>query len=289
MIPPLIVIVGETASGKSDLALILSKQFNGEIISADSWSVYRGFDIGTAKPSIPEINEINHHLLDIVDPNDGFSAAEFKRLALIALDDIYAKGKVPILVGGTGLYVDSLIYDYSFLPASLKEDRTLYEKLSLNELVKMCKEFNYDTKYLDLGNKRRVIRLLENKGKRPTSKPLRDNTLILGIQVDPKQLAANIQNRTTQMLAEGLENEVKTLADKYGWEIEPMKGIGYREFRDYFENNISKRELIIRINRDTLKLVKKQKAWFKRNKSIQWYTNREKFVDSVTTFMNKFS
>ena len=109
MIPPLIVIVGETASGKSDLALILSKQFNGEIISADSWSVYRGFDIGTAKPSIPEINEINHHLLDIVDPNDGFSAAEFKRLALIALDDIYAKGKVPILVGGTGLYVDSLI------------------------------------------------------------------------------------------------------------------------------------------------------------------------------------
>ena len=153
----------------------------------------------------------------------------------------------------------------------------------------MCKEFNYDTKYLDLGNKRRVIRLLENKGKRPTSKPLRDNTLILGIQVDPKQLAANIQNRTTQMLAEGLENEVKTLADKYGWEIEPMKGIGYREFRDYFENNISKRELIIRINRDTLKLVKKQKAWFKRNKSIQWYTNREKFVDSVTTFMNKFS
>lgn len=289
MTPPLIVIVGETASGKSDLALTLAKQFNGEIINADSWSVYRDFNIGTAKPSNLEKKEIKHHLIDIVDPNEGFSAAEFKKLALVALDEIYAKRKVPILVGGTGLYIDCLIYDYSFLPASSKKDRIRYENLSLDKLVKMCRELQYDTKDLDLGNKRRVIRLLENQGKRPTSKPLRENTLILGIQIDSKKLETNIQNRTKTMMAEGLKHEVKSLVDKYGWEIEPMKGIGYREFRDYFEKNISEQELTVRINRDTLKLVKKQKTWFKRNKSIQWYTNRDKFVDAATTFMNKFS
>jgi tRNA dimethylallyltransferase len=289
MTPPLIVIVGETASGKSDLALTLAKQFNGEIINADSWSVYRDFNIGTAKPSALEKKEIKHYLIDIVDPNEGFSAAEFKKLALVALDEIYAKGKVPILVGGTGLYIDCLIYDYSFLPASPKKDRIHYENLSLDKLVKMCRELQYDTKGLDLGNKRRVIRLIENKGKRPTSKPLRGNSLILGILIDPKKLEINIQNRTKTMMAKGLKHEVKSLVDKYGWDIEPMKGIGYREFREYFENNISEQELIVRINRDTLKLVKKQKTWFKRNKSIQWYINRDQFVDAVTTFMNKFS
>lgn len=289
MNPPLIVIVGETASGKSDLALTLAKQFNGEIINADSWSVYRGFDIGTAKLSSLEKKAIKHHLIDVADPNKGFSAAEFKRLTVIALDEIYKKGKIPIIVGGTGLYVDSLIYNYSFLPASSKKDRTFYESQNLDKLIKMCENLHYDTKNLDLGNKRRVIRLLENKGKRPTSQPLRENTLLLGIQIDPKKLEANIQNRTTKMMADGLENEVKILANKYGWEIEPMKGIGYREFRDYFENNISEQELINRINRDTLKLVKKQKTWFKRNKSIQWHSNRDEFVDTVTTFMNKFS
>jgi tRNA dimethylallyltransferase len=289
MIPPLLVIVGETASGKSDLAFILAKRFNGEIINADSWSVYRGFNIGTAKPSSLDKKEIRHHLIDVADPAEGFSAAEFKRLALISLDKIYLKGKVPILVGGTGLYIDSLIYDYSFLPASSKNDRIRYESLSLDELIKMCETLCYDTKNLDLSNKRRIIRLLENKGKRPTSKPLRENTLLLGIRIDPKKLEVNIQNRTIKMIASGLENEVKSLASKYGWGIEPMKGIGYREFKDYFENNISEQELITRINIDTLKLVKKQKTWFKRNKSIQWHTNRDQFVDSVTTFMNKFS
>ena len=286
---PLVVIVGETASGKSKLALHLAKKFNGSIINADSWSVYRDFNIGTAKPSIPERMTIEHYLLDVAYPAKGFSAAEFKKLALKAIDEINAKGKLPILVGGTGLYIDSLIYDYSFLPASTKNDRDYYDGLSLPELIEKCQKLNYDMTGIDSRNKRRVIRLLENKGKRATSKPLRDNTLILGIQISQSKLENNIKMRTEKMLSLGLENEVKSLFDKYGWEIEPMKGIGYREFKDYFEAKINEQQLLNYIARDTLKLVKKQKTWFKRNKSIQWYANREDFVESVTTFLNKFS
>jgi len=289
MKPPLIVIVGATASGKSGLAKFLAKQFNGEIINADSWSVYKDFDIGTAKPSLSERQKIKHHLIDVADPNIGFSAAEFKRLASKAIDKISLNGKVPILVGGTGLYIDSLIYDYSFLPASTKGDRTYYESLTLDELVKKCLALKYDIENIDLRNKRRVIRLLENKGKHPTAKELRDNTLILGIQVSPNMLEANIKERTEKMMDSGLKAEVEFLVAKYGWEIEPMKGIGYREFKDYFEGIINEKQLEDRINSDTIKLVKKQKTWFKRNKSIQWYDNRDKIVDTVTTFLNKFN
>ena len=286
---PIIVIVGETASGKSSLALDLARDFDGEIINADSWAVYKNFNIGTAKPSFPDRKKIKHHLLDVTDPEKGFSAVEFKRLALEAIREIHANGRIPILVGGTGLYVDCLVYDYSFLPVSSKDDRHYFESLSLDELRGMCKDLNYDTRDIDMNNKRRVIRLLENKGVRPTSKAFRENTLTIGIRVEPKELEKNITTRIDKMFKEGLLDEVKSLHNKYGWDIEPMKGIGYREFRDYFEGKIDMQELISRINLDTIKLVKKQRTWFKRNKSIQWHTDRDEIVDTVTTFVNKFN
>ncbi|HEY5268280.1 MAG TPA: tRNA (adenosine(37)-N6)-dimethylallyltransferase MiaA [Candidatus Saccharimonadales bacterium] len=286
---PIIVIVGETASGKSNLALDLARDFNGEIINADSWAVYKNFNIGTAKPSFSDRKKIKHHLLDVADPERGFSAVEFKQLAMEAIREIHANGKIPVLVGGTGLYIDCLIYDYSFLPASSKDDRHYFESLNLDELRAMCNDLNYDTRGIDMNNKRRVIRLLENKGVRPTSKALRENTLIIGIRVETEKLEKNITTRINKMFKDGLVDEVESLLNKYGWDIEPMKGIGYREFRDYFENKIDMQELIGQINIDTIKLVKKQRTWFKRNKSIQWYTNRDEIVDVVTTFMNKFS
>jgi tRNA dimethylallyltransferase len=286
---PLIVIVGETASGKSKIALELASHLNGEIINADSWSVYKGFDIGTAKPSDKDRAKVRHYILDVANPVEGFSAVEFKKLATKAMDEIYKRSKIPIIVGGTGLYVDSLIYDYSFLPPSSKSERKYFESLTLNELVKMCQELGYDTDKIDINNKRRVIRLLENKGIYPKSKPLRKNTLILGIKVDPDILEMNIDKRTRGMLKNDLEKEVRSLADKYGWEIEPMKGIGYREFKDFFAGKINEQDLIDRINKNTVKLVKKQKTWFKRNKSIQWLTNRDEFVEVATTFVNKFN
>lgn len=286
---PLIVIVGATASGKSKIALDLATHLNGEIINADSWSVYKGFDIGTAKPSDKDQANIRHYILDVADPVEGFSAVEFKKLANKAIDKIYKRDKIPIIVGGTGLYVDSLLYDYSFLPPSSKADRIYFESLALDELIKMCQKLGYDTEKIDINNKRRVIRLLENKGIYPQSKALRENTLILGIKIDIDTLRHNIEKRTQDMLKDGLENEVRQLVDKYGWDIEPMKGIGYREFKDFFAGEINEQDLIDRINKDTLQLVKKQKTWFKRNKSIQWLTNRDDFVDVATTFVNKFN
>ena len=286
---PIVVIVGETASGKSDLAIDIAKQFNGEIINADSWAVYKNFNIGTAKPQPIDRKGVRHHLIDVANPNEGFSAAEFKKLAQEAIYKINNKGKLPIIVGGTGLYVDSLIYDYSFLPPSSNKSRQYYESLGLDQLKKMCIDLGYDSSRVDLNNKRRVIRFLENQGMYPTSKPLIDNVLIMGIKISPEKLEENIKQRTEKMMAIGLENEVRKLVTKYGWNIEPMKGIGYREFKDYFDKIINRQELIDRINKDTIKLVKKQRTWFKRNKSIQWYSNRFQFVDAITTIMNKFS
>ncbi|HUY53511.1 MAG TPA: tRNA (adenosine(37)-N6)-dimethylallyltransferase MiaA [Candidatus Dormibacteraeota bacterium] len=286
---PIVVIVGETASGKSDLAIDIAKKFNGEIINADSWAVYKNFNIGTAKPQPIDRKGVRHHLIDVANPNEGFSAAEFKKLAQEAIYKINNKGKLPIIVGGTGLYVDSLIYDYSFLPPSSNKSRQYYESLGLDQLKKMCIDLGYDSSRVDLNNKRRVIRFLENQGMYPTSKPLIDNVLIMGIKISPEKLEENIKQRTEKMMAIGLENEVRKLVTKYGWNIEPMKGIGYREFKDYFDKIINRQELIDRINKDTIKLVKKQRTWFKRNKSIQWYSNRFQFVDAITTIMNKFS
>ena len=143
---PIVVIVGATASGKSKLAMEIAKYFNGEIITADSWTVYRGFDIGTAKASNDDQKLIKHHLLDVTTPDKGFSAAVFKRLANLAINDIQGRGKLPIIVGGTGLYIDSLIFDYSFLPAHDKYSRLALNALSIEELLKITVNKGFDTK-----------------------------------------------------------------------------------------------------------------------------------------------
>jgi len=286
---PIIVIVGETASGKTDLALYLAQEFNGEIINADSWSVYRGFDIGTAKPNSDELAKVKHHLIDVANPKDGFSAAIFKRLATLAIEDIHSRGKVPILSGGSGLYIDSILYNYSFLPAGPEEDRVRYNSMTIEEIRKEIKSKAYDTEGIDLGNKRRLIRLLENKGIKPKSHKLINNALILGLITDPDKLKNKIKIRINNMFENGLEAEVRELSNKYKWDIEPMKGIGYREFKNYFEGTQTLDETKNIIIKDSLQLAKKQRTWFKRNNSIQWVSERSKIVIIVTTFLNKFS
>lgn len=287
---PLIVVVGETASGKSALALDLAKKFGGEIICADSWTVYKGFDIGTAKPSKQERAIVPHHLLDVADPRDGFSAVIFQRLAQEAISAINKRGKVPILVGGTGLYIDSVIYDYGFLSAPPPELRKRLSGMSLEEILKLAKSKGFDTSGIDNRNKRRVIRLIENEGELPTRKPLRSNTLLLGIQTPRDTLTGRITDRVDSMLKAGLEFEVKKLAEEYGWNAEPMKGVGYKEWREYFEGSASLEEARQRIIKNTLDLAKRQRTWFKRNKSIHWIATPVKklLVDElVTTYLNK--
>jgi tRNA dimethylallyltransferase len=284
---PLIVIVGETASGKSALAIKLAQQFNGEIIAADSWTVYKGFDIGTAKPTADDRKLTPHHLLDIADPNQGFSAALYKTLALETVEGISSRGKLPIMVGGTGLYVDSVLFNYGFLPPGDPAQREKLNSLSLAELLKITEDTGLDTSNIDMRNKRRVIRLIENNGVHPTRQSIRPNSLAIGLKLPRDQLKSMVAERVQKMFAHGLEQEVKKLSELYGWQVEAMKGIGYREFQSYFNGSQSLDETKQQIIKSTLDLAKRQRTWLRRNKSIHWVDKQSEAVELTTTFLNK--
>jgi tRNA dimethylallyltransferase len=280
----LLAIVGETASGKSDLALKIAKTYRGEIISADSWTVYRGFDIGTGKPTITQQKAVKHHLIDVREPTDGFNAPMFKEMAEKSIEDIRKRGKLPILVGGTGLYIDSVLYDFGFLPNSKERDEL--NSFTLVDLLELASTRKIDLSGVDIRNKRRVIRAIESGGQKPTKSELRPSTLIIGLQMDREELRRRVEDRTDEMLAAGLEPEVRELAGKYGWEIEPMKGIGYREWRDYFEGNQTLDQTRQRIISATMNLAKRQRTWFKRDKNIQWFSSADQAYSYVQAVLN---
>ena len=290
-LPPrkLVVIVGETASGKSDLALKLAQEFGGEIICADSWTVRREADIGTAKPTAAAQATVPHHLLDVVGPDEDFTAAVFKRLAVQAIEDISNRGKLPIMVGGTGLYVDSVIYDYGFLPSGDRTAREELNKLTNQDLLSKITNLGITLGNVDTRNKRRLIRLIETNGAQPTKQKLRTNTLIIGLKAERTALEKRITDRADDMLAAGLEGEVHGLAEHYGWDCEALKGVGYAQWRDYFLGTASLAETRQKIIKANLDLAKRQRTWFKRNKCIQWFSTPVKLsevVAMVTTFLD---
>jgi tRNA dimethylallyltransferase len=285
----LLVIVGETASGKSALALELAQKHNGELICADSWTVRRELNIGTAKPSVVEQARVPHHLLDIVGPAEDFTAAVFKRLAMEAIDEIAARGKLPILVGGTGLYIDSVLYDYGFLPEGRPGLREELNQLSLDELLARVQADGLELGEVDIRNKRRLVRLLETQGAPQLKQSLRGQTLVIGLQPDRETLKTRITQRVDAMLAAGLEQETDTIAQRFGWDCEGLKGIGYREWRDYFLASQTLQQTRDRIISSTVGLAKRQRTWFKRNKSIHWFITPVNYThvdDIVTTFLN---
>jgi len=271
----LLVITGTTASGKSDLALKIAKAYRGEIISADSWTVYKGFDIGTSKATTTQQKSVKHHLLDVRQPTDGFNAPMFKEMAEAAIKDIQKRGKLPILTGGTGLYIDSVLYDFGFLPSVSPQERQRLNQMSLPELLEIAQLQAIDLSNIDIRNKRRVIRAIEAKGRKPTKKQLRPGTLIIGLQLDPEELKRRIEQRTDRMLAAGLEEEVRELSAKYGWDCEPMKGIGYHEWQDYFAGGQDLDQTRTRIISATNNLAKRQRTWFKRSPDIQWFSSAD--------------
>ncbi len=290
MVPKLIVIVGETASGKSALALDLAQKFDGEIICADSWTVRREVNIGTAKPTPEELKKVPHHLLDVVEPGEDFTAAVYKRLAVQAIKDITARGKLAIMVGGTGLYIDSVIYDYGFLEAGDRGLREALNVLSNDNLLLKIKEQGLELGDIDTSNKRRLIRLIETNGAVPSRQELRPGTLIIGLQTDRTTLEQRITQRVDKMIEAGLEEEVANLADRYGWDCEALKGVGYSQWKPYFLDSQTLPETRDKIIKATKDLAKRQRTWFKRNNSIQWHStpiNMEQVSDIVTTFLSK--
>jgi tRNA dimethylallyltransferase len=286
---PLICIVGQTATGKSSLALRIAKTCNGEIICADSWTIRRDVDIGSAKPSREERELVPHHLLDVVAPDEDFNAAIFKGLANKAITDISNRGKLPIMVGGTGLYVDSVIYDYSFSAVGNRRNRAQLNTLSLPQLLQKIKDLGIELGEVDTRNKRRLVRLIETNGARPTKHELRKNTLLLGLRIKNEELKQRIINRLDVMMIAGLENEVRQLAEQYGWDCEALKGINYSQWREYFLGSENRDQVQQKIIRATMNLAKRQNTWFLRNKSIHWLDTPVKWlpvVDLITTFLD---
>lgn len=284
--PTLLVIVGETASGKSALAMEIARKFRGEIISADSWQVYKKFDIGTAKPTQQERLQVRHHLIDVVEPEEGFSAPKFKELAKSAITQAQARSKLPILVGGTGLYIDSLIFDYNFLPRASESERKRLNGMSIDGLLSEARDKNINLQGIDLRNKRRLVRALESGGQKPAKSDFRPGTIIVGLLIDRQKLRQNVELRVKKMFGAGLPGEVEKLATDYGWDIEPMKGIGYKEFQDYFQGSQNLDEVRQRIISNTMNLAKKQRTWFKRNPSIQWFASPAEEYDYIYSILN---
>ena len=246
---PLIVIVGPTASGKTALAIELASKFDGEIICADSRTVYRGLDIGTAKPTIDEQSQAHHHLLDVVDLDKPFTVADFKTLANKAIDSITSRGKLPIMVGGSGLYVDSVLFDYSFSPKGSMRDTE---------------------------NPRHVSSLVSH-----SKNGMRDDTLVIGLDISREELKKRIENRIELMVNSGLLNEVKWLLSEYP-KSKALDSTGYKALRLYIENEITLEEAKQQFIKNDLNLAKRQMTWFRRNKAINWISaeSAQKIVDN---------
>ncbi len=267
---PLVVITGPTASGKSSVAMKLASEFGGEIICADSRTVYRGMDIGTAKPTIEDQRLVPHHLLDVVDPNDRFTAADFQHMARLAIDDIRSRGKIPFLVGGTGLYVDSVVLNYEFDSQYDPKLREQLEAMSLDQLYKYCKTNNIKLPE-NSKNKRYVVRNIERNGS--VVKSNNDNlstSIIVGIATEKNELNNRIVQRTEHIFEDGVVKEAKLLGEKYGWDIPSMTGNIYPVARKVIDGELNiqqaKEKFIIQDRR----LAKRQMTWLKRNDFIQW-------------------
>lgn len=283
---PLIVVVGPTASGKSALAMRIARKYNGEIIAADSRTVYRGLDIGTAKPTVDDQLLVQHHLLDVRNPDEPFSAAEFKRLAQTAIVDVLARGKVPILVGGTGLYVDAVLFDYQFGPAADTAQRERLNAMTVAELQDICRQNDIKLP-INSQNKRHLVRAIELGGLLKHKKVIRDNTLVVGISTSRETIRQRIEQRAHEMVQAGVVEEVGAMGARYRWNGEALKGNIYRVFRGVVDGTKSIDAAVEEFIRSDMALAKRQMTWFKRNPHIIWSTNQQALMARVDTFLNQ--
>ncbi len=267
---PLVVIVGPTASGKTSLAIELAAEYNGEIICADSRTIYRNMDVGTAKPSKAEQARVPHWGLDLVDPGDYFSAADFKVYAVQKIDEIRARGHVPFLTGGTGLYIDAVVFDYQFGERVDTDLRQKLQRQTLGQLYAYCAE-NDVTLPENYKNKRYVVRAIESHGNRPQKRdtPL-EQTIIVGIATDKTVLRTRIELRTEQLFEDSVVNEAKMLGEKYGWGSEAMKSNIYPLIHLYLEESMPLSDVKSKFITLDWRLAKRQMTWLRRNTFIHW-------------------
>lgn len=291
----IIVILGPTASGKSDIAVKLAKKFNGEVISADSRQVYKGLDIGTAKITKKEMRGIRHHLLDVALPKNRFSVAEYKMLGDEAITDILTRGKLPIICGGTGHYIEAVLGEINI--PEVKPNKTLRKHLSKKSTPELLKILNkLDSKRakdIDKNNARRLIRAIEVAkalGKIPKVE-IRDKkyeVLKLGIRIEDKELKKRITKRLEQRLKKGMVREAIKL-HKNGLSYNRMRELGleYGGLADYLEGKIDKIKLFDRLNLETWHYVKRQRTWFRRDREIVWIEPKiVRIIQRSKSFLN---
>jgi len=266
---PLVVIVGPTASGKTALAVDLAKRFNGEIIAADSRTIYKEMNIGTAKPTVEEQQGVPHWGLDLVEPGQAFSASDFQSYGTHKIAEIRDRGHVPFLVGGTGLYIDCVIFNYEFGPKPDRIVRQKLENMTLEELWYYSKKHNVRLPE-NKKNKRYVIRAIEQGGINQKRLKLIDNTIVVGIATNKYALRERISERSEWLFQAGVVDEAKELAEKYGWDNEAMTGNIYRLIHRYIEGELTLSELRQKVVVSDWHLAKRQLTWFKRNEKINW-------------------
>lgn len=267
---PLIVIQGPTASGKTKLAIELAIAFNGEIICADSRTIYRYMDIGTAKPTLVERSLVPHWGLDIVDPGGRFSAADFHKYAMAKIKEIRGRGHIPFLVGGTGLYVDAVVFNYMFTSRADPEQRRLLEKYSVSELQVYCIRNNIEMPE-NRNNKRYLIRCIEQKNSpKPVKSAPLDTTIIVGIATDKDILRQRIAHRTEHIFESNVVDEAIRLGKIYGWDNEAMTGNIYRLVKLYLDKAATLAEIKERNTTLDWRLAKRQLTWMRRNSLITW-------------------
>lgn len=267
---PLIIIVGPTASGKTTLAIEIAKIYGGEIICADSRTIYRDMDIGTAKPTWDEQSIVPHWGLDLANPGEYFSVADFKKYTLQKIKEIRSRDHIPFLVGGTGLYIDAVLFDYQFGERADNNERQKLQQMTLEQLYAYCNKNNISLPE-NYKNKRYVIRSIENKGipLRKRSEPL-EHSIIVGISTDKSLLRTRIEQRSEQLFENGVVNEARMLGKKYGWEGEAMKSNIYPLIHLYLEGQMSLDDVKKAFITLDWRLAKRQMTWLRRNIFIKW-------------------
>lgn len=301
--PTVIVICGPTASGKTALSIELAKKINGEIVSADSMQIYKDMDIGSAKVTIDEMQGIKHYLIDCVYPNERYSVANYKQDAKAAIEEILKKGKTPIVVGGTGLYIDSLIYEIEYKDIKIDEEyrkelerirdeqgiEVLYKKALEIDPVAMEKISSNDYKRIT-----RILEIYKATGKTKTQQEAesRLNEIpydykVFAINYNREQLYNRINKRVDIMIEKGLIDEVKFLLQKYNEFPTAMQGLGYKEVKQYLDGELSEEEMIEKIKQESRRYAKRQFTWFRKNKQTIWIDGQADINDNINIILEE--
>ncbi|MFC4354504.1 tRNA (adenosine(37)-N6)-dimethylallyltransferase MiaA [Chryseomicrobium palamuruense] len=287
-----LVLAGPTASGKTALSIELAKRFNGEIINGDAFQVYKGLDIGTAKVTTEEMEGIPHHLLSLREPSEAFSVAEYQKLVRMTIEDITSRGHVPILVGGTGLYIQAVLYDFQFVEQAVDTElRQQLEQLTSEELWGQLSEQDPEAaQEIHPNNKQRVVRALERviasgvnkqEAEQNRGKDTLYSFVIFGLERDRQELYQRINTRVYLMIANGLVEEVKELLKRTPKDAQAFQAIGYKEVISHLEGRLTHEEMIAEIQQNSRRYAKRQFTYFRNKLPVEWVHPEEDYVKIV--------